>query len=89
MDYTTIAPTAAVVPVREFRQLIAHLERLISVDRSACVDSTEIGRWAELARRVTSRLIATDCKRATADDWKRRERAIDRSTRLVLAAKRF
>ncbi len=80
----TIAPNAQPVPVAEFRNRISTLERMIRVDLAACVGATERSRWAVSARRIAADLIATDCKRATGDDWTRRERAIDRAATLVI-----
>lgn len=80
----TIAPNAQPVPVAEFRNRIELLERKINVDRPACINDQERARWVSEARQVAATLIATDCKRATARDWTRRERAIDRATDCVI-----
>lgn len=80
----TIAPNAQPVPVAEFRNRIQLLERKINVDRSACANDRERARWVSEARQLAAALIATDCKRATAQDWTRRERAIDRATDCVI-----
>lgn len=81
--FTTVSPTET-VNVAEFRNRIEHLERLVAVDYHACRGVAELVRWAGRARRIGSELIHTTCKRATADDWMRRERAVDRSTFLLL-----
>jgi len=81
--YTTATPVAA-VPVAEFRNRIQHLERLVHADYGACVNAAERANWAASARRIGSELIHTTCRRATVEDWNRRERAIDRSTSLLM-----
>lgn len=81
----TPAPHPVAVPVREFRARISHLERLVAVDRSACKGADELARWRRTAQRIGSELIATTCALATREDWERRERAIERSTRLTTA----
>ncbi len=83
MSIFTIESPFESVAVADFRNRIEHLERLVAVDYHACVGTTERNDWAHRARRVGSTLIHTTCKRATADDWMRRERAIDRSTSLL------
>lgn len=79
----TISENPEVVPVREFRNRISLLERLVNVDRHACKGAHEVERWRLTVQRIGSELIATACKRATAQDWQRRERIIDRSARML------
>ena len=82
MSIFTIGSPLETVNVAEFRGRIEHLERLAS-DYHSCVDRFERAKWAVIARRIGSELIHTTCKRATTEDWMRRERAIDRSTSLL------
>lgn len=83
--YITLSADPETVPVAVFRGRIAHLEKLINVDRHSCANERERERWARAVRRIGSELIATTCRRATAEDWERRERIIDRSTDLLTA----
>lgn len=71
------------VKVADFRDEIDHLFRVCNVDFHACVDATEKARWAEIARKVASSLSAMSCKRATVQDWDRREAALERSATLI------
>jgi hypothetical protein len=71
------------VNVSEFRNRIEHLERRIHCDYHSARDGAEKRNWRAVTERVGAELIATVCKRATQDDWDRRERAIDRSTDLI------
>lgn len=82
----TISETASPVTVAAFRDAIEHLERIVHVERHACVGADEKANWAKIARRIGSELINTTCKRATAADWTRREQAIDASTNQVARA---
>lgn len=84
MSAYTVTTDAELVNVAEFRHRILQLEELVSRDYHACANASERARWAETARRVGSKLISTVCSRAKAGDWDRRERAIDRSTTLLL-----
>jgi GTP cyclohydrolase III len=77
------ASEAVTVKIADFRRAIEHLERKLHVDYHACVGAAERAAWAAQARRVGSELIRLVCKRATADDMDRRERALDRSTALI------
>jgi hypothetical protein len=72
-----------VVPVAEFRNAIEHLERKVNVDYHACQGKAELESWVWEARRAGSRLIGMTCKRASKDDWMRRERIIDKSAHLL------
>lgn len=74
------------VAVSEFRNRIEHLERKVNCDRHACKGPQEIERWIREAQRVGSELSRTTCKRAKAEDWTRREKAIQRSADAILAA---
>lgn len=76
----TIAYPAEEVSVAEFRQRTSHLERLVNCDFHACSNALERARWAVTATRIGGELIATTCKRAKADDWARRESAIEASS---------
>lgn len=78
-NYTIVYP-AEEVSVAEFRQRTSHLERLVNYDFHACSNALERARWAAIATRVGGELIATTCKRAKADDWARRETAIETSS---------
>jgi hypothetical protein len=71
------------VTVAEFRNAIEHLERKINVDYHACQGKAEQADWAWSTRRVGATLIGMTCKRATKDDWMRRERIIDKSAHLL------
>lgn len=79
----TISESPEVVRVDEFRRRISHLENLVSSGRHSCVGAAERQQWVKSARRIGSELINTTCLRATAEDWRRRERAIDRSTSAI------
>ena len=79
----TLGKKNEAVNVAEFRNRIQHLERTIHIDRHACVGSDEKALNVDNARRVGVLLIATTCKRATHDDWERRERIIDLSTAYI------
>ena len=83
MDIYTVSPNAKPVKVADFRNAIDHLERLVHVDFVACVGQREREQWVERARRTGRDLISITCKRAKADDWDRRERAIDTSTKMI------
>ena len=85
MDHYTfpLDGVTRVVPVAEFRQAIEHLERKVRCDYGACVNNDERARWAVCTRIVGAELIGMTCKRATQEDWDRRERAIDRSADLL------
>ncbi len=80
LDIHTVANDAVVVKVADFRNAIERLERIVRVDRHACVGTKERARWFEIACRAGRDLIQTTCKRANRGDWDRRERAIDAST---------
>lgn len=83
-NFTTLpASETTTVPVAEFRQVIEHLERLISCDYHSARGEQELLRWKDRARNVGAELIGLTCKRATLEDWQRRERAIDRSAALI------
>lgn len=73
------------VPVREFRNRIEHLERKVHCDRHSCKGAHEIARWIREVQRVACELSRTTCKRATAEDWQRRETALTRSADAILA----
>lgn len=84
MSGYTISETAEVVNVAEFRNRIEYLERLMSVDYHACADQVERTRWVRSAQRFARELTETTCKRATDADWRRRERALDRSATMII-----
>lgn len=86
MDEFTVAADAETVTVAEFRNRIEHLETIIHTDRHSVVGGKELARWVDRARNVGSELIGTTCKRATAADWLRRERILDRSTTTLVRA---
>jgi hypothetical protein len=86
MSNITISETPETVNVAEFRNRIQHLEQLVHRDRHSCANSAEVERWVRSVQRIGGELIATTCKRATADDWTRRERVIDASTKFLAAA---
>lgn len=81
----TLDSDAAVVTVATFRNQIEHLERKVRSDYGACVSDHERARWVIEAQIVGADLIAMTCSRATVADWERRERAIERSTKLVIS----
>ncbi|MBU1014787.1 MAG: hypothetical protein KKG99_17470 [Bacteroidetes bacterium] len=82
--YVTMGDNPETVNVEEFRRRICHLERIIHVDRHACVGPEEKEGNLNIMKRVGSELINTTCKRATEDDWTRRESIIDRSTTFLI-----
>ena len=82
----TISDNPTTVPVAEFRSRIDHAVRVVRVDRPACVGAGEVARWVEIAKAVGDAVIDSTCVRATADDWARREAAIDASTTAIFAA---
>lgn len=73
----------ATANVADFRQAIAHLEDLVNRDYHACVSVSERAKCLELMKRFGGELIGLTCKRATLEDWNRRESAIERSTKLL------
>jgi hypothetical protein len=75
----TLSANAETVSVSEFRDRVAHLERLHNCDRHSCVGISEKKTHVERVKRVASELIGTTCKRAKAADWDRRERIIDKT----------
>jgi len=83
--FATVSATASVVPVAKFRDAVEHVERLLTVDRHACVTAGEVAQWRDRLRAAGADLIATTCKRALMSDWERRERAIDRSASVLAA----
>lgn len=80
--YTT-GESATTVSVGDFRKAIEHLERVCNVDYHSARQGAERAQWREIARRVGVELIGLTCKRATVADWDRRERALERSTKLL------
>ncbi len=77
--YTT-GENREVVKVAEFRNRIAHLERIFHADWCACVGEAERNYNLRIMERIGRELIDTTCKRATKQDWERREKIIDSST---------
>lgn len=72
------------VPVRELRNRTDALVRMVRVDLQACVNHTELMRWAEQCRRMGRELTATGSARAKLEDWDRRERALDHSASTLI-----
>lgn len=83
MDKNNNSNPAVTVKVSEFRRVIEHLETKINRDYHSCVGSSERANWAAETSRVIAELTGMVCKRATADDMARRERALDRSAKLL------
>jgi hypothetical protein len=84
---TILAPSEmTTVNVSDFRRAIEHIERIVSVDYHSAHPGAELLAWVERAKQLGSELIGLTCKRATAEDWLRRERAIDRSASLIAKA---
>lgn len=84
MLYTVLSPDETrTVNVGEFRGAIEHLERLVHYDYHSAHGPAEKADWLARTKRVGAHLIGLFCKRATADDWMRRERVLDRSTALI------
>jgi hypothetical protein len=81
--YTITDGPVAVVFVPEFRERIAHLERIVRIDRHACASPMEIQQHAIKVQRFGRSLIGTICKYAKVHDWERRERIIEESTKLL------
>jgi len=52
--------------VSEFRAMTEHLERVVNVDRHACVGPAEKAKWVDVARRIGDELVKAHCARATA-----------------------
>lgn len=79
----TVPADARSVPVAELRRHIEHLERIVHVDWHSSIGHPEQAACSDRARRVGGELIGMICNRATPDDMARRERAIERSTKLI------
>ncbi len=73
--------------VGEYRNLVAHLERIVNVDYCACVGDKEKTAWAEMAARVGSELINATCSRASGELVDRAQRIIDRSADRIIGVK--
>ncbi len=82
MTERTISSDATPVPVADFRRLTDRLFQIVA-DASWCRSQADFDRLAMSVRAIGSRLIHSTCKRATAEDWLGRERAIDRSADLL------
>jgi len=78
-----------VVKIADFRDEIDHLFRVCNVDFHACVGVEEKARWVEIARKVAINLSGMTCKRATVQDWDRREAALDRSASLIISVRGY
>jgi hypothetical protein len=76
----TLSESLDFVSVAAFRLKMSHLEGIVNIDRHACCGTEEVARWIVSAQRVGAELIRTSCKRATHEDWDRRERIIERSS---------
>jgi hypothetical protein len=72
------------VKVAELRNQIDHLNRIVNVDFHACVGDAEKKRCLRMVQKVGGELIDMTCKRAKQDDIANKERAVDRSTDLLL-----
>lgn len=79
--------SATDVSVATFRNQVEHLEQVVNCDWHSCVGPSEKARCVDIAKRVGAELVGMTCKRATIADWDRRERAIERSCKLILGFK--
>lgn len=70
--------------VKEYRDLISHVERIVNVDYYACVDGKEKKEWAERAARIGSDLINSECPRASEELRERAARIIDKSADRII-----
>lgn len=71
------------VPVAEFRNQVGMLEDQVNLHYHSCVGASERAHWAEMTQRVGRKLLNLHSKRATKQDWDRREKALERSTVLI------
>ncbi len=67
-----VTPAKVQVKVGEFRDCVAHLERVFNVDRCACVGDKEKVHWREICERVLGEAEALECSRAKPEDLGRR-----------------
>ena len=71
--------------VSEFRAMTEHLERVVNVDRHACVGPAEKAKWVDVARRIGDELVKAHCARATASDLSARKAAVEACADAVAA----
>jgi len=69
--------------VKEYRQLVHNLERIVRVDYQTAVWSREKARVVDMAKSVGSELIHARCARASQELLDDAERAIDWSAGMI------
>lgn len=71
------------VNVREFRNRIDHLNRVVRYDYSMAADQKELMNWLRIAKRVADEVRNTVTARANATDKKRRDDALAKADELI------
>ncbi|EPI0765612.1 hypothetical protein ACSYOM_004416 [Vibrio alginolyticus] len=75
------------VTVKEFRNSVDHLFRMVNVDYHSCVGHQEVGYWIERTERVLATVRVLECKRAKPVDREEHAKSLESAERRLVQAK--